>query len=391
MTTIKSSRSAIVTLLLCIFLGSLGIHRFYVGKVGTGILMLLTAGGFGIWVIVDIVLIASEQFKDKEGNTLEFEKIPMSTIKKILVVILSVFAGIVVLILLIVALAFFLTRGLVEPINEQLAAIRNNNLVVAYSYTSKEFQKKSSMDDFKNFLTRFPVIKNNQSAHFPNREFENGEGIIKGTITAKDGTAINIEYRVIKENGAWKILGMKVSPPKIETAPAKQVSTKAIEPPALLNTYKDEKNKFSIQYPDTWTYEQPNADKVIFNGRKGTPSYDSTIHIQTLPSKKNGGEYQNEKEVVNDLKKQISSKATNIVVLGEGPVEVSQNNEKLNGRVFVFNYNYEQKPYKQMLFVLPTKDGKAFYIWTFNSTKNQYSVDLPTAKMMFESWVIDTK
>ena len=62
-----SSRNWVAALLLCIFLGTLGIHRFYAGKIGTGILMLLTAGGFGIWWIIDIILIATGEFRDISG------------------------------------------------------------------------------------------------------------------------------------------------------------------------------------------------------------------------------------------------------------------------------------------------------------------------------------
>jgi TM2 domain-containing membrane protein YozV len=63
-----SSKSWIATLLFAILLGTLGVHRFYVGKVGTGILMLLTAGGFGIWWIIDIIIVAIGSFTDKGGN-----------------------------------------------------------------------------------------------------------------------------------------------------------------------------------------------------------------------------------------------------------------------------------------------------------------------------------
>ena len=62
-----SRKSKMVALLLCIFLGGLGIHRFYVGKVGAGILYLLTGGIFGIGWIVDIILIAIGTFKDQFG------------------------------------------------------------------------------------------------------------------------------------------------------------------------------------------------------------------------------------------------------------------------------------------------------------------------------------
>ncbi len=67
----KSEKSWIATLLLAIFLGEFGIHRFYVGKVGTGILYLLTVGLFGIGIIVDIIMIAVGSFTDKGGNFLK--------------------------------------------------------------------------------------------------------------------------------------------------------------------------------------------------------------------------------------------------------------------------------------------------------------------------------
>lgn len=65
-----SNKSFAAALLLCFFLGTFGIHRFYVGKVGTGILMLLTLGGLGIWTLIDFILIAVGSFKDSEGRRL---------------------------------------------------------------------------------------------------------------------------------------------------------------------------------------------------------------------------------------------------------------------------------------------------------------------------------
>ena len=67
----KSEKDWLVTLLLCLFLGSLGGHRFYTGKIGTGILQLITFGGCGIWTIVDLIMIITGKFTDKDGNEIK--------------------------------------------------------------------------------------------------------------------------------------------------------------------------------------------------------------------------------------------------------------------------------------------------------------------------------
>ncbi len=61
-------RDWLTALLLSIFLGSLGVDRFYLGHTGIGIAKLLTAGGCGIWSLVDIILIATDQMKDAQGR-----------------------------------------------------------------------------------------------------------------------------------------------------------------------------------------------------------------------------------------------------------------------------------------------------------------------------------
>lgn len=67
----KSDKKMVPAALLCFFLGGLGVHRFYVGKIGTGILMIFTLGGLGIWLIIDFVMILTGSFKDKEGKDLD--------------------------------------------------------------------------------------------------------------------------------------------------------------------------------------------------------------------------------------------------------------------------------------------------------------------------------
>ncbi|TAL40629.1 MAG: NINE protein [Methylovulum sp.] len=60
----------LTTLLLCFFLGFLGIHRFYTGHTGIGVVQLLTLGGCGIWTLIDFIIIIVGNFKDAKGNLL---------------------------------------------------------------------------------------------------------------------------------------------------------------------------------------------------------------------------------------------------------------------------------------------------------------------------------
>ena len=63
-----SEKRILPAFILCFFLGCFGIHRFYAGKVGTGIVQLLTLGGLGIWALIDLIMLVLGAFSDKEGN-----------------------------------------------------------------------------------------------------------------------------------------------------------------------------------------------------------------------------------------------------------------------------------------------------------------------------------
>ncbi len=63
-----SDRSRGIALALCATIGVFGGHRYYVGKVGTGLLMLCTGGGFGIWWLYDMITVCSGSFRDAEGK-----------------------------------------------------------------------------------------------------------------------------------------------------------------------------------------------------------------------------------------------------------------------------------------------------------------------------------
>ena len=69
-TAVSEQKDWLTTLLLCLFVGSLGIHRFYTGHTLIGVIQLLTLGGCGIWTLVDLVMIVTDSYKDANGQPL---------------------------------------------------------------------------------------------------------------------------------------------------------------------------------------------------------------------------------------------------------------------------------------------------------------------------------
>jgi TM2 domain-containing membrane protein YozV len=69
--TSNTQKRILPAFLLCFFVGIFGVHRFYVGKIGTGILQLLTFGGLGIWALVDMIMIVIGSFRDVDGNVID--------------------------------------------------------------------------------------------------------------------------------------------------------------------------------------------------------------------------------------------------------------------------------------------------------------------------------
>ena len=125
----------------------------------------------------------------------------MALWKKILI-------GVVAFFVLVIGSAFFLTSGLVEPIDRQLAAIKAGNIKAAYSETSIAFQKSNSLERFAGFVKANPALAQVKDRTFTKRSVEGSSGKVTGTLETADGSVIPIEYQLVKESGAWRILSI---------------------------------------------------------------------------------------------------------------------------------------------------------------------------------------
>lgn len=108
---IPKQRHYLAVFFISFMWGAFGVDRMYLGKWGTGILKLVTFGGFGLWVIVDLILIMSGMMRDKQGREmLQFAEYKTFSYK--LVLIFAISLGVIVLInglFLIAAVTQFIT------------------------------------------------------------------------------------------------------------------------------------------------------------------------------------------------------------------------------------------------------------------------------------------
>lgn len=110
----------------------------------------------------------------------------------------------------VIALVWFLSLYFVQDvygsIEGQLDALRENKITEAYyAYTTQSFQEATSLEAFRKFVQSFPAFYHNQSVTLEHLSMQDTNGIVQGVLHSADGHALPIEYKLLKEDGKWKI------------------------------------------------------------------------------------------------------------------------------------------------------------------------------------------
>lgn len=154
---------------------------------------------------------------DSNSQTINTEESPQVTVvkkdKMPFWYKLATFVAVIALIGVTAAILF--TEKLIDVVDHQLKALKEQNIQKAYEdYTSKDFKATTSLNEFNRFIHTYPVFLNNQSSHFTQRFFKDHLVIIKGYLSSQEHEETPIEYRLIREDKNWKILSIRLLKPE---------------------------------------------------------------------------------------------------------------------------------------------------------------------------------
>jgi hypothetical protein len=315
----------------------------------------------------------------------------MPLYKKILLGVGVCFGSIVFFLVVIFVGVSIYTSGLKDPIEKQLVSIRAEDMATAYSYTTTNFQKNTSLEAFSKFVNDYSGLRNNESISYDERSIENGIGTVNAQLKSRSGVETPILYKLIKVNNKWRIETMVINPGQSSSANEKSTPTsspitkKSVSDVVLNNTYQDPKYKYTIQYPADWQYSQKNPSLVIFKGKEGTQSAQSSFLVQAF---KQGRRHQSVQQIVVEARKEIGKDTTGMKIIEEGPMPTISGDSKYEGQYTVYSYNINNQPFGHLEVISFSGLTRILYILDYIAPPSQFEKNLPIAKAMIISFAI---
>jgi hypothetical protein len=281
-----------------------------------------------------------------------------------------------------------------DPIEKQLVAIRAEDVATAYSYTTKNFQKNTSLEDFTKFINEYSGLRNNESISYDNRSIDNGVGTVNAQLKSRSGSDTPVFYKLLKVNDQWRIETIVINPaqnaPATTSANTKSTPEKASldkTPPkeiVLNNTFKDPKFKYVIQYPNDWQVNNEKKVIVIFRGKE-TSSAQSSFLIQGF---KQGRKHQPVQAIMNEAKNAISKDTTDMKIIETGSMPPLNPDTKYEGQYAIYSYNINNKPVGHLEVIAYSALTRVLYVLDYVTPLAQFEKDLPIAKAMIVSFSI---
>jgi len=104
-----------------------------------------------------------------------------------------------------------MSQDLTDAVSDQLVALREKKITEAYyNFTSREFQKATSLENFHKFVEEYPIFLRNKSVRFIDRSMENDVGKLDAMLMGEQGLEMPVQYRLIDQEGKWKILSIQM-------------------------------------------------------------------------------------------------------------------------------------------------------------------------------------
>ncbi len=202
------------------------------------------------------------------------------------------------------------------------------------------------------------------------------------------GISIVVAFIIIFVAVAWYVTGGSLRQLSFKNSELFQDTSAEVNTVSRL--YDNRNSGYSIKYPLGWSYDDKSVKgAVIMRGKEGTDSYNVTVNIQTVLTKKTGGKFTTVKEFIDDMKAQAKSQALGPKYLESGPITFNEPNGSIvKGEYLILTYKLNNVDIKQWQIVVLRNDDQVFYAWAYTAPANLYDKELPVAKRILESWSI---
>ncbi len=178
----------------------------------------------------------------------------------------------------VIALATITTSGLMEPVEAHLKALREGNVELAYTYTSKDFRANTPMPAYEKFVAAYPILSKHKSFSMEQRGFDGNQGQVTGYLLFDGDKYFRIEFNMIKNDDDWKIQGVQLTSILVEPVSKYLEALRNKNIDAAYGYTSDEFRastplpafqKFVEAYPALTEYTEFSSDTANMNGEEG--------------------------------------------------------------------------------------------------------------------------